>query len=187
MYDTDFNFLKDKENIKILICYIFNNIKFDLTKDMVIFCLQNSKIANFFDLNNAFSELLESGILIVDTNNKIKISEKGILVNETLSESLSKNIKDRSINAILEYVKIVKNIKENNVEIEKIPSGYSIKCSISGGDFDLMNLSIFAPDIESALSIKRNFYKNIEDIYSSVLSKLIVSDKTENDNSCFVI
>lgn len=187
MNDIDFNCLKDKEDIKILICHIFSTLKLDLTKDMVIFCLQNSKIANFFDLNNAFSELLESEILLIDSNNKITISEKGILVHETLNESLSQNIKDRAVNAILDYVKIVKNIKENNVEIEKTTFGYSIKCSISGGNFDLMKLSIFAPDIESAISIKRNFYKNIEDIYSSVLSKLIVNEKLNKDNSCFII
>ena len=179
--------LKDKEDIKILICYIFTKLEIRLTKDMIIYCLQNSGIANFFNINGAFSELLENEILKIDSKNVISMSEKGFLIYESLGESLSQNIKDRAINAILDYVKMLKNISENNVLIEKLDPGYSIKCSISGGDFDLMSLSVFAPDIESAITIKKNFYKNLEDIYSTVLSKLIVDYKHNDENSCFII
>ena len=179
--------LKDKEDIKILICYIFTKLEIRLTKDMIIYCLQNSGIANFFNINGAFSELLENEILKIDSKNVISMSEKGFLIYESLGESLSQNIKDRAINAILDYVKMLKNISENNVLIEKLDPGYSIKCSISGGNFDLMSLSVFAPDIESAITIKKNFYKNLEDIYSTVLSKLIVDYKHNDENSCFII
>ena len=185
---NNFEYLKEKEDIKILICHIFANIDIPLTKDIVIFCLQNAKIANFFELNSSFSDLLNNGILDSDSKNIIHITEKGLLVLDSLSESISQNIKNKAINKILEYIKMIKNINENDVKIEKISSGYLIKCSVSGGAFDLMNLSVFAPDAESALNIKRNFYKNLEEIYSGVLSKLIFTDdKLENNNSEFII
>lgn len=183
----NFEYLKEKEDIKILICHIFANVDIPLTKDIVIFCLQNAKIANFFELNNSFSDLLNNGILNSDSKNTIHITDKGLLVLDSLSESISQNIKDKAINEILGYVKMIKNMNENDVEIEKISSGYLIKCSVSGGTFDLMNLSVFAPDIESALSIKRNFYKNLEDIYSGVLSKLIITYEESEKNSEFII
>ena len=175
---NNFEYLKEKEDIKVLICYIFANIDIPLTKDIVIFCLQNAKIANFFDLNDSFSDLLNNEILFSDPKNTIHITDKGFLILDSLGESISQNIKDKAINEILGYVKMIKSINENDVEIEKTSSGYLIKCSVSGGSFDLMNLSVFAPDAESALNIKRNFYKNLEDIYSGVLSKLII---TENE------
>lgn len=184
----NFEYLKEKEDIKILICHIFANIDIPLTKDVVIFCLQNSKIANFFELNNSFSDMLNNGILTSDSKNTIHITDKGLLVLDSLSESISQNIKDKAINEILKYVKMIRNINENDVEIEKISSGYLIKCSVSGGTFDLMKLSVFAPDAESALSIKRNFYKNLEDIYSGLLSKLIITDnESKNSNFEFMI
>lgn len=184
----NFEYLKEKEDIKLLICHVFANIDIPLTKDIVIFCLQNAKIANFFELNNSFSDLLNNGILTSDSKNTIHITDKGFLVLDSLSGSISQNIKDKAVNEILGYIKMIKSINENDVEIEKISSGYLIKCSVSGGTFDLMNLSVFAPDAESALSIKRNFYKNLEDIYSGVLSKLIITDdKLDDDNSEFII
>ena len=149
--------LKLKEDVKVLLCHIFANVEIPLTKDMVIFCLQNLKIANFFDLNDSFSELISKGLLIVNEDSKLSISEKGLEVYEDLKNSLSDSIKERSVNEILRYVRFIKNIQENDVKIEKTLTGYLVNCSVSGGSFDLMKSSVFAPDIESALDMKRNF------------------------------
>ena len=180
--------LKLKEDVKVLLCHIFANVEISLTKDMVIFCLQNLKIANFFDLNDSFSELISKGLLIVNEDSKLSISEKGLEVYEDLKNSLSDSIKERSVNEILRYVRFIKNIQENDVKIEKTLTGYLVNCSVSGGSFDLMKISVFAPDIESALNMKRNFYENLNDIYANVLSKLMSdSSNLDSDNRQFVI
>ena len=180
--------LKLKEDVKVLLCHIFANVEIPLTKDMVIFCLQNLKIANFFDLNDSFSELISKGLLIVNEDSKLSISEKGLEVYEDLKNSLSDSIKERSVNEILRYVRFIKNIQENDVKIEKMLTGYLVNCSVSGGSFDLMKISVFAPDIESALNMKRNFYENLNDIYANVLSKLMSdSSNLDSDNRKFVI
>ena len=180
--------LKLKEDVKVLLCHIFANVKIPLTKDMVIFCLQNLKIANFFDLNDSFSELISKGLLIVNEDSKLSISDRGLEVYEDLKNSLSDSIKERSVNEILRYVRFIKNIQENDVKIEKTLTGYLVNCSVSGGSFDLMKISVFAPDIESALNMKRNFYENLNDIYANVLSKLMSdSSNLDSDNRQFVI
>ena len=90
-----------------------------------------------------------------------------------MNNYITKKTKNWATETILKYKKLIKNIDENDVKIERNDLGYSVKCSISGGNFNLMDFSIFAPDIENALKIKKNFYENIEDIYSTLLSKLI--------------
>ena len=188
LFNMGSGFLKLKEDVKILICHIFVKIDAPLTKEIVIFCLQNLKVANFFDLNDTFSELIEKGILALDKNSRVCISDKGREVYENLKNSLSDNIKERAYREILKYVKLSKNIKENSVKIEKTFAGYSVDCSVSGGDFDLMRISLFAPDVESALSIKKNFYANLEDVYMTILSNLLIKNQEEKlENEKFVI
>lgn len=183
LFNIGSGFLKLKEDVKILICHIFSVVDVPLTKETVIFCLQNLKIANFFDLSDAFAELIGKGILVLDEKSRASISEKGQEIYENLKNSLSDAIKDRVSSEIMKYVKLSTNIKENDVKIEKTAFGYSVNCSISGGGFDLMKISLFAPDIETALHIKKSFYINLEDVYITVLSKLMSSDKNMNINS----
>ena len=41
--------MQEGEMLRILICYIFSNESLNLTRDIVIYCLQILNVANFFD------------------------------------------------------------------------------------------------------------------------------------------
>ena len=161
-----------KDELKVLLCYVFS-LNMNLTKEVVVYSFHNYKIANFFDLNNVFNELYNNELIQINDKKIVKTTKKGNEICENLNYYLSEKTKNWATETILKYKKLIKNIDENDVKIERNDLGYSVKCSISGGNFNLMDFSIFAPDIENALKIKKNFYENIEDIYSTLLSKLI--------------
>ena len=50
--------------------------------------------------------------------------------------------------------------------------GYMVKCKISGGDFDMLELGVYAPDISAASIIRDNFYKKPDEIYKNILTML---------------
>ena len=62
--------------------------------------------------------------------------------------------------------------KENNVTIEKLENGYNVKCSISGGDIELMSVSLYLADSEQARIVKKNFYKNPQLFYKVMLATM---------------
>ena len=50
--------------------------------------------------------------------------------------------------------------RENRVELQKIKQGYQVTCHISGGDMDLMAVTLYVPDRAQAERVKRSFYKD---------------------------
>ena len=164
--------MQESEILKILICYIFSKQNLKLTKDVVIYCLQTLNIASFFDLSSAISGLLKDGILLLLNDGRIVLSEKGIVVNENLSSTISENIKYEVMQRICDYLSFESNVNENNVILEKIGSKYLVKCCIAGNKSDFMKLSIEVSNLDQALSVKKNFYKNLSNIYVYTISKL---------------
>ena len=47
-----------------------------------------------------------------------------------------------------------------------------VNCKISGGDFNMLELGVYAPDINAASIIRDNFYKKPDEIYKNLLTML---------------
>ena len=62
--------------------------------------------------------------------------------------------------------------RENQVELQKIKQGYQVTCHISGGDMDLMAVTLYVPDRAQAEMVKRSFYKDPAGVYKLVLASL---------------
>ena len=65
---------------------------------------------------------------------------------------------------------------KNKVDIVKNSNGFTVKCSVSGGDMDLMKLDVYAPEMEQALILKKNFLDNPKKAYKIMLA-LLTKDK----------
>ena len=53
-----------------------------------------------------------------------------------------------------------------------VENGYNVKCTISGGDVELMSVSLYVADSEQAKIIKKNFYKNPQLFYQVMLATM---------------
>lgn len=165
------NNLNNKKEIRILICYILNKINIPVKKSDVILALQSKGIANYFDLSEAFFELISDKILIEskDFLDKFTITDQGKLMAQELEKSIPKTIRDESVQAVKLYLEQIRNENENNVIIKQNNYGFSVICSISDGDFNMLKLELYAPDINTANNIKNKFYKNPSEIYNKIL------------------
>ena len=65
-----------------------------------------------------------------------------------------------------------RNEKENKVEITREEKGFRVTCHISGGDVDLMEISIYVPHEKQAKLVKSNFHENPAKIYEIILNAL---------------
>jgi predicted transcriptional regulator len=166
--------LRDRDEIKIMFCYIFSKNKESLTKESVILAMLSIRIANYFDINDVFSELVNGEYIKRDESfpEKFKISNKGYEIFEQFEQNLPSSVKERILNEVKIFHEIFKNKKENESKITKITHGYEVSCSISGGEIELMKVNLYAPGLPQALGIRENFYKNPEKIYELILSNL---------------
>ena len=64
------------------------------------------------------------------------------------------------------------------MEIEKTENGYRVNCHVSGGDVDLLQFSLYAPDIEQAELMKKSFLS-----YPATVFKTMLALMTKNKES----
>ncbi|MBR0423320.1 MAG: DUF4364 family protein [Clostridia bacterium] len=166
--------LRDIQEIKILICYIFDKLDIHLRKSDITAILQNYALANYFEVSQAFSQMVLNNNLSADPNNNnyYLITPSGKMISEELSDNLPLTVREKALKSAKQYLKRLKIEKENTVNIKKTPFGYTVNCKVSGGEFNMMEVKLYAPDITAATAIKNNFYKNPEKIYESIVSML---------------
>lgn len=170
--------LKEKQEIKILICFILDKLAKPLKKGDVTSILQNYGLANYFEASQAFAEMAASNNICLDEENEgcYVITESGKIIVEELSGILPVTVKEKALKSAEIYLERVKNEQENKVSITKNSNGYNVKCSISDGEFNMLELTLYAPDMNSASIIRDNFYKNPSEIYYTVISLLTRDD-----------
>lgn len=168
--------LRDRQEIKILICYIYNHFSCPIAKSFITDILQNYGLANYFETSQAFEEMVSAKNIIRDDEDNYVISETGKMIAEELSRNIPLTVREKAVKAVEEYFKRLKSEKENKATIRKCEKGYEVTCSVLDGSFEMMRLKLYAPDMLAATMIKSNFYKNPSEIYSEILKKLASSE-----------
>ena len=82
------------------------------------------------------------------------------------------SVRDKALEAAFTLLAQAKAQRENRVELQKIKQGYQVTCHISGGDMDLMAVTLYVPDRAQAEMVKRSFYKDPAGVYKLVLASL---------------
>ncbi len=164
--------LTNQNEIKILVCYMVKSVPNSLTPEIIIDVVQSRELANYFEISDAISVLLKRNQLMKNDDGTLNLTDTGKEIADSLDKNLPPVVRERAIETALSVLRFAKNVKENPVEIVEKNGGFDVVCHVSGGDFDLMQVSIFAPDFEQALIIKENFHKEPQLVYNLVVSSL---------------
>lgn len=166
--------LRTKKDIKLLICYILSNVNGFLTKEDLLTIIQENNLANYFEINDAFSELLENHNICENPKKKgtFTVTESGKMISTQLDSSLPISIRNKAISASINLLAKIKRESDNKVTIEKSENGYFVNFHISGGQMDLLFFRLFVPDILQANLVKNNFQESPELIYECMLALL---------------
>lgn len=170
--------MRSKNEIKTLICYLFNSVKENMDKDLIVQSILKQGLANYFETSSAFDDLVNNGNLILadDDSNQYALSENGIIIANQLDSTLAYSVKEKALNCALTLLAQKKTERENSVEITKNENGFTVNCTISGGNIELFSFKLYAPQMEQALIIKKNFLENPSKVYKVMLA-LMTKDK----------
>ncbi len=166
--------MRSKTEIRTLICYLFDKVNVPMKKETVINALQQKGLANYFESSSCFDDLLKSHNLeITDADNNLYfITDSGKMISRQLEDTLAYTVKEKACECTLSLLEKERIEKENVVTITKTDNGYSVNCSISGGDMDLLSFSVYVPDINQARIVRKNFHKNPLMFYNVMVSML---------------
>ena len=172
--------LRSKHEIKTLICYIYYSVKENLSRDLIIEAIREDELANFFEVSAAFDELVSDKSLVeadsVDGEQTYTLSENGRMIAMQLDSTVAYSVKDKALKCAIKLLADKKTARENFVDIEKTENGFNVKCTVSGGDVDLLSFTLYAPDIDQAEIIKKSFLSYPSTVYKSMLA-LMTKDR----------
>ena len=164
--------MRSKNEIRILICYIMKSLKKPMNRETVLESLQKDGLANYFEASACFDDLVKNKNIVATEDGKYTLSPGGNMIATQLEDNLALTVKEKAVHCALMLIEQEKLDKENLVEIIKCENGYNVKCTISGGDMNLFSFEIYVPDYNQAKLVKKNFRKNPELIYKTMLSVL---------------
>ena len=172
--------LRSKYEIKTLICYLYYSVKENMSRDLVIEAIREDELANFFEVSAAFDELVSDKSLVeadsVDGEQTYTLSENGRMIAIQLDSTVAYSVKDKALKCAIKLLADKKTARENFVDIEKTENGFNVKCTVSGGDVDLLSFTLYAPDIDQAEIIKKSFLSYPSTVYKSMLA-LMTKDR----------
>ncbi len=173
--------LKDKDEIKILICYLLCCIEDGLSKDEILETIHSNNLANYFDINDCLSDLIsKNNITYCEKEKKFKANNETKMISERLESFIPFSVKDQAICAAIKLLEKIKRKKENHVEIQKNSNGFHVVCHVSGGNMELAQIKLYVPDMLQAKKVKDNFQKNPDIFYKCMLS-LLADDHSSTD------
>ena len=165
--------LRSKNEIKILICYLFDAVNDKMSQSLVVEAIRADELANFFEIVVAFEELVKDGNLVksdmVDNEQTFVLSRNGRVIAQQLETALAHSVKQKSYDCALRLLSERKTARENFVDIQKCDNGFEVVCRVSGGEMDLLSFTLYAPNYEQAEVIKRNFLSYPQTVYKTML------------------
>ncbi|MBQ1452349.1 MAG: DUF4364 family protein [Ruminococcus sp.] len=165
--------LRSKNEIKILICYLYNTVNDKMSQSLVVEAIRSDELANFFEIVVAFEELITDGNLeksdVIDGEQTYVITNNGRVIAMQLETTLAHTVKQKSYNCALRLLSERRTARENHVEIRKTKNGFEVDCRVSGGEVTLLEFTLYAPNHEQAEIIKKNFLSYPQAVYKTML------------------
>ena len=168
--------LTEHYEVKILICYLLEQLGQPMTFREMNDVLQQEGIVNYFEYAEAISELVASGHLITldraDGEQQFTLSDLGVKTARTFEKSIPLSVREDTVRAAEHYLLKQRMEKENQVELCQTEDGYSITLRITDIGSDLMDLTLFVPGEKEGAAIRERFLRDPSLIYRGVVALL---------------
>ena len=168
--------LRNTKEIRILICYLLVSVNTPFRKEDIIDILQENGLANYFEITTALSDLIDKGSILIK-NGLCTPGESARMIANQLDGTIPTAVRQRTLTAALQLLTRMKREEENTVEITHTNNGIQVTCHISGGDMELMSLSLYVPDLQQANLVKQNFQQDPDIIYRAMLAAVTKDQK----------
>ncbi len=169
-------------DVKVMICYLLDKLKNPVTEEQLYEIVQESEIINYFYYTEAMGDLLKNeSIVQIERNGEIYIeaTEKGKYGAEYFNDSIPYYFRKKLLKTAMYYFARLKRESEADIEITEVSNGCEVNCTIKDTSFDLMRISLYAPDYDQAKVIKDKILLNPTDFYSKVISFALENEEEQ--------
>lgn len=161
-----------KNDIRILLCYILASVGAPLSRGDLTRMIQEKGLANYFEVEDALAALAKQGNILLQEDGACAVTETGREIARSLDTTLPLSVRDKALEAAVSLLAQARAQRENQVELQETDRGWQVKCHISGGDMELMSITLYVPDRAQAECVRDRFHRDPEGVYRLLLAAL---------------
>ncbi len=167
-------------DVKVMICYLLDKVKDPITEDQLYEIVQESEIINYFYYTEAMGALLKNeSVVRVERDGKtyIEATEKGKFGAEYFNDSIPYYFRKKLLKTAMYYFARLRRESEADVEINEVSNGCEVNCKIRDTSFDMMRISLYAPDYDQAKLIRDKIMLDPIGFYSRVIGYALENEE----------
>lgn len=172
--------LTDTYAVKILICFFLKQIDKPVTPQQLLEISTDDGIINYFYYTEAIEAMLEAGTIIserINDKDHYVLSEIGKNGADSFKKLVPKSFRDKILTSGMKLFAKLKLEHDVKCEIKQGEKGCIVECLCFDMDIVLMDLKLFAPDMEQAELIKEKILLNPTDFYGKILDYALENEE----------
>ncbi|MDO4339566.1 MAG: DUF4364 family protein [Eubacteriales bacterium] len=162
---------------KLIVMYMLDHSETTLTNSQLSEFILEREYTNYFHLQQAVSELVESGLLKkkkIQNTSYYSLTEEGKTTLSYFEDDLSSDIRQE----VRDYLRTKGCEKPERIltpadYYETSQGGYAVRCQLIEKNASVIDLNLAAPSLEAAKSICKNWSKKSQDIYGMIMEELL--------------
>lgn len=162
---------------KLIVLYMLDKVDFPMTTSQISEFMLDKGYTTYFKLQEALSEMVDSGLLKIETTHNrtlYHLTENGAETIRFFTNKISPAIQ----NDVNEFLKEKQYDLKEEVAIKSdyylnTNREYEVRCQIVENGFSLIDLKITVPTETEAETIARSWSRQSQEIYALLLSKLL--------------
>ena len=169
--------LRNRPEIKLLVCYLLKALSRPLSRSQINEILQEYPLANYFEVNQALSELIKSGVVVSELSGEseeMSLAGKAVFDVASIEHTLPRSVREKALAAALQVLTRERIKRESRVEVTPLSQGFHVTFTVADMDTELLRLTVYVADEAQIETVKRNFYSGAVTIYSNIISALTV-------------
>lgn len=177
--------IRDTDSAKLLICYLLKKMEKLIEAGQLYDIAVGSGIINYFCYNDAIEILLKNETIETVTNDSgrecYRNTEKGIIYAKSFRTYVPKSCREKIIRTAVRYFARLKLANEVKIEYIELKKGYHVhfRC-LDIGD-DLLDMKIFAPDLNQAHFLGEKIMRNPVGFYAKVVENALDNEEEEHN------
>ncbi len=144
-----------------------------VTEEQLYEIALNSEVINYFYYVEALESLLKSGAVSkknINGTECIVLEEKGRLSSEYYNELIPYYFRKRILRSAFMFFARLRVQNDADISVTEVENGCEVNLSLKDTSFEIMRLSLYAPDMEQAEVIKEKIMLNPIGFYNKVIT-----------------
>ncbi len=171
--------ISDVPTLNILLCYLLYKTDRPVGTEQLYDIAVSTGVVNIFSYQDSVDYLLTNGLISLQSGEEgdcYVLEPKGVACAEQLKKYAPKSYRDKLVLAALKYFAGIKSRQEVKVDYIPLEKGCYVQVRCPDQNGDLMDLRLFAPDMEQAQLIGDKIMLDPVGFYGRIID-LVLSNK----------